>query len=145
MENFGVIVSRESVRHRVNRFGRYLADCIKRDRPNPRDQMVSGRSGNHMDGKAYWLWCAVDAAGDVRDILVQPRRLTARFGDPSVVVTDKLRSDIKPIHDLAPGADHRAHKGLNNRAEVSHRPTRRREKIMGVQVTPAGPKISLRS
>ena len=42
-----------------------------------------------------------------------------------------MRSDIKPIARQAPGADHRAHKGLNNRIEGSHRPTRRREKIMG--------------
>jgi putative transposase len=48
-----------------------------------------------------------------------------------VIITDKLRSYIKPIARQAPGADHRAHKGLNNRIEGSHRPTRRREKIMG--------------
>jgi putative transposase len=47
------------------------------------------------------------------------------------VVTDKLRSYTKPIDNLAPGADHRAHKGLNNRIEGSHLPTRKREKIMG--------------
>ena len=57
--------------------------------------------------------------------------MTTRFGTPRVVVTDKLRSYIKPIRDLAPDADHRAHKGLNNRMEGSHRPTRKREKLMG--------------
>jgi len=36
-----------------------------------------------------------------------------------------------PIRQLAPNADHRAHKDLNNRIEGSHRPTRRREKVMG--------------
>jgi putative transposase len=46
-------------------------------------------------------------------------------------VTDKLRSYTKPVRALAPDADHRAHKGLNNRIENSHRPTRKREKIMG--------------
>ena len=59
------------------------------------------------------------------------------FGDPRVLVTDKLRSYIKPIKSLAPNADHRAHKGLNNRAEGSHRPTRKREKIMGRFKSPA--------
>ena len=44
---------------------------------------------------------------------------------------DKLRSYTKPIARLASGADHRAHKGLNNRIENSHRPTRKREKLMG--------------
>ena len=44
---------------------------------------------------------------------------------------DKLRSYIKPIKVLAPDADHRDHKGLNNAIEVSHRPTRKREKLFG--------------
>ena len=85
---------------------------------------------------------AVDANGDVLDILVQGRRnakaakrfmvkLITQFGPPRVAITDKLRSYIKPIAHQAPGADHRAHKGLNNRIEGSHRPTRRREKIIG--------------
>lgn len=59
------------------------------------------------------------------------KRLIARFSTPRVVITDKLRSYFKPIRDLAPEAEHRAHKGLNNRIEGSHRPTRKREKIMG--------------
>ena len=95
-----------------------------------------------INGRKYWLWRAVDANGDVLDILVQPqrnanaarrflKRLIARFGEPRVVVTDRLRSYFKPIRELAPNADHRAHKGLNNRIEGSHRPTRRREKVMG--------------
>lgn len=50
---------------------------------------------------------------------------------PRVVITDKLRSYIKPIKALVPNADHRAHKGLNNAIEVSHQSTRKREKIMG--------------
>jgi putative transposase len=57
--------------------------------------------------------------------------LVKQFGEPHVVVTDKLRSYIKPIQYLAPDADHQAHKGLNNRIENPHRPTRKREKIMG--------------
>ena len=93
-------------------------------------------------GKKHWLWRAIEADGEVLDILVQTRRnakaakrffqrLVAQFGEPRVVITDKLRSYFKPVKTLAPNADHRAHKGLNNAIEVSHRPTRRREKIMG--------------
>jgi|TARA_R110002126_G_scaffold86592_3_gene209103 putative transposase len=92
--------------------------------------------------KKHWLWRAIDAKGDVLDILVQTRRnakaakrffqrLVSQFGEPRVVITEKLRSYIKPIKTLAPHADHRVHKGLNNAIEVSHRPTRKREKIMG--------------
>ncbi len=93
-------------------------------------------------GKKLWLRRAIDADGDVLDILVQTRRnamaakrffqrLVAQFGELRVVITDKLRSYIKPIKTLAPDAEHRAHKGLNNAIEVSHRPTRKREKIIG--------------
>ncbi|NSY41649.1 DDE-type integrase/transposase/recombinase, partial [Leisingera sp. ANG59] len=57
--------------------------------------------------------------------------LVAAYGEPRVVITDKLRSYTKPIKAITPDADHRAHKGLNNRIEGSHRPTRKREKMMG--------------
>jgi putative transposase len=80
-------------------------------------------------------------AVDVLDIIVQSRRNTRagdhffrklfkQYGQPRVLVTDKLRSYGVALKPLAPGIDHGAHKGLNNRTEVSHRPTRRREKIM---------------
>jgi len=67
--------------------------------------------------------------GEMQKLQIQ--RLTAQFGEPRVVITDKLRSYIQPVSKLAPNADHRAHKGLNNAIEVSHRPTRKREKIFG--------------
>jgi len=53
------------------------------------------------------------------------------FWRATVIVTDKLRSYSAALKELAPGIEHRSHKGLNNRSEGSHRPTRRREKIMG--------------
>ncbi len=59
------------------------------------------------------------------------KRLMGRFGDPRVVITDKLRSYIKSIRNLAPNADQRTHKKLNNLIGGSHRPTRKREKLMG--------------
>ena len=138
----GVIVSREAIRLWVNRFGRHFADCIKRERPGCADKWHLDEVVIMINGEKFWLWRAVDAHGDVLDILVLKHRsakaakrfltrLVARFGQPRVIVTDKLRSYIKPIKALAPDADHRAHKGLNNRIEGSHRPTRKREKIMG--------------
>ncbi|SEA99018.1 putative transposase [Rubrimonas cliftonensis] len=137
----GVTVSREAIRLWVNRFGTQFASCIRRDRPGAADNWHIDEVVVAINGVNHWLWRAVDANGDVLDILVQPRRnakaakrflkrLIARFGEPRVV-TDKLRSYIKPIRDLTPDADHRAHKGLNNRIEGSHRPTRKREKIIG--------------
>ena len=138
----GVIVSRETIRLWVNRFGAHFAACIRRDRPRPNDKWHLDEVVIPINGVKHWLWRAVDANGDTLDILVQKhrnakaarrflRRLIAQFGQPRVLITDKLRSYGKPIARLAPQADHRAHKGLNNRIEGSHRPTRRREKIMG--------------
>lgn len=125
-----------------NRFGAQFASCIRRDRPRSADKWHLDEVVIPIRGKKYWLWRAVDANGDTRDILVQTRRnaraarrflagLIAQFGHPRVVVTDKLRSYFTPIRKRAPGAGHRAHKSLNNRIEGSHRPTRRREKFMG--------------
>ena len=138
----GVIVSREAVRLWINRFGRHFADCIRKDRPKPNDKWHMDEVVITIANKKFWLWRAIDANGDVLDILVQQRRnkkaakrffsrLIKQFGNPRVVVTDKLGSYVKPIENLAPDADHRAHKGLNNRIENSHRQTRKREKIMG--------------
>ena len=138
----GVIVSREAIRLWVNRFGRHLADCIRRDRPRPHDTWHLNEVVITIRGKKHWLWRAIDANGDLLDILVQTRRnakaekrffkrLVTKFGESRVIITDKLRSYIKPIKTLTPDADHRAHMGLNIVIEVSHRPTRKREKIFG--------------
>lgn len=137
-----IIVSREAIRLWVNRFGQHFAHCVRRDRPRPNDKWHLDEVVITIRGKKHWLWRAIDADGDVLDILVQTRRsakaatrffrrLIAQFGEPRVVITDKLRSYIKPVSALASQADHRAHKGLNNAIEVSHRPTRKREKIFG--------------
>jgi putative transposase len=95
-----------------------------------------------MNGRRYWLWRAVDQDGVVLDILVQARRnqqaaerFLRRVVDgwgtrPRVVVTDKLASYPPAIRRVLPGVEHRRHKRLNNRAENSHRPTRRRERAM---------------
>jgi putative transposase len=84
----------------------------------------------------------VDADGTVLDILVQDRRDTAaarRFFRkllektltvPRVIVTDKLRSYGAAHREAMPSVEHRSHKGLNNRAENSHQPTRQRERAM---------------
>ena len=138
----GVNVSRETVRLWINCCGCHFADCIRQDRPKPNDKWHMGEGVIMIGTKKFWLWRAIDADGDVLDILVQPRRnekaarrffsrLVKQFGSPRVAVTDKLKSYVKPTQNLAPDADHRAHKGLNNRIENSHRQTRKREKIMG--------------
>jgi putative transposase len=78
----------------------------------------------------------------VLDILVQSRRdqhAAERFlrqvihsvgYEPRVVITDKLASYPPAIRRVLPNVDHRRHKGLNNRAENSHLPVRKRERAM---------------
>jgi putative transposase len=96
-----------------------------------------------MNKHRYWLWRAIDQDGTVLDILVQSRRdqhaaerflyrvLDAEDGaEPRVVVTDKLASYPPAIKRALPSAEHRRHKRLNNRADNSHRPVRKRERAM---------------
>ena len=139
----GVIVSYEAVRLWCLKFGQTFAKKLRQRRGRPGDTWHLDELFIRIRGKRYYLWRAVDQDGDTLDILVQKRRNTGaakRFFRkllkglqyvPNRLVTDKLRSYFAPIRKLAPDADHRAHKGLNNRIEGSHRPTRRREKIMG--------------
>jgi putative transposase len=135
----GVIVSRKAVRLWIKPFGAHFANCIRRDRPKPNNKWHLDEVVISINGVKYWLWRAIDPNGD---ILVQERRntkaakrffgkLIRQFGEPRVVVTDKLRSYIRPVQALAPDAGRRADKGMNNRIDNSHRPTRKREKIMG--------------
>jgi putative transposase len=93
-------------------------------------------------GKLHYLWRAVDQDGHVLDILVQSRRnakAAKRFFRkllkdlqyvPRVIVTDKLKSYAAAKREILPGVEHRQSRYLNNRAEVSHQPTRRRERQM---------------
>jgi len=138
----GVVLSYETIRAWVAKFGLQYAKAIRRDRPKVADKWHLDEVVLPINSKKYWLWRAVDSKGDVLDILVQSRRnkraairffrkLFKAFGEPWVIGTDKLRSYGAALKELAPGIEHRSHKGFNNRSEGSHRPTRRREKIMG--------------
>ena len=138
----GITVSYETIRSWVAKFGHQYARAIRRDRPRPNNKWHLDEVVISIKGEKHWLWRAVDANGDVLDILVQSRRntkaakrflrkLVKRFGLPRVFITDKLRSYGAAKRQLIPGVEHRQHKGLNNKAEVSHRLTRRREKIFG--------------
>ena len=138
----GITVSHETVRFWVAKFGRQYAKSIRRDRPPVGDKWHLDEVVIGIRGVEYWLWRAVDQNGNALDILVQSRRntkaakrfmhkLMKQYGVPRIMVTDKLRSYGAAKRDLAPGWEQRSHKGLNNAAEVSHKPTRRRERVMG--------------
>ena len=143
----GIVVSYETIRDWVNRFGRQFAAKVRRDRPSPADKWYLDEVVIRIKGKTHWLWRAVDDNGDVLDILLQSgrdkaaakrflKKLLKRWGQPRVLITDKLRSYAAAKTQITPGLEHRQHKGLNNRSEASHRHTRRREKLMGCFKSP---------
>jgi putative transposase len=99
----GVIASREAVCLWANRFGAHFATCIRRNRPRPNDKWHLAEVVIPINGVKHWLWRTVDANGDTLDILVQTRRnakaakrfltrLISQYGQPRVIITDKLRS-----------------------------------------------------
>ena len=138
----GVTVSYESIRDWSIRFGRQFAANLKRRRPKPGDKWHLDEVFIRIRGKLHYLWRAVDQNGAVLDILVQKRRdtdaakrffrrlLSGRAEAPRVIVTDKLRSYAAAKREILPKVEHRQSRYLNNRAEVSHQPTRRRERQM---------------
>ncbi|MFF7888941.1 IS6 family transposase [Streptomyces sp. NPDC020794] len=138
----GVIVSYETVRRWCAKFGQAYANGLRRRRPRPGDKWHLDEVFIKINGEERYLWRAVDQDGMVLDILVQNRRdkaaarrffrrLMKETGTvPRVVVTDKLRSYGAAHREVMPSVEHRSHKGLNNRAENSHQPTRQRERAM---------------
>ena len=95
-----------------------------------------------INGERQYLWRAVDQDGDLIDILVQLRRdgraarrffsrlLNSQRQEPVRLVTDKLGSSRVAHRDVMPLVTHDTTRYANNRAEVSHQPTRQRERQM---------------
>src|SRR5215204_146673 len=136
----GILVSYETVRRGALKFGPAYAW-------RPRRKTLSRRDIWHLDevvvtiaGQKHWLWRAVDQDGYVLDEVIQTRRNTTaakrllkrllrkQGGPPRRMVTDKLGSYAAARRQIMPEVEHRSHMGLNNRAENSHLPFRRRER-----------------
>jgi putative transposase len=138
----GIEVSHETVRQWAMKFGESFAKQIRRRLPTPGDKWHLDDVAISIAGRKHWLWRDVDQHGVVLDILVQSRRnakaaerllrklLKKQGAAPRVMITDKLASYVAAKRVVMPSVEHRQHKGLNNRAENSHQPTRRRERIM---------------
>ena len=138
----GIIVSPEAIRLWCTKFGPTYAAGLRRRRARSGDKWHLDEVLLKIRGKRHWLWRAVDQHGVVLDILVQERRDQAsaeRFlqcvlqsceYEPRVVITDKLASYAPAIRRVLPRTEHRRHKRLNNRAENSHLPTRKRERVL---------------
>ena len=141
----GVDVSHEAVRYWWHRFGPMFASEIRKRRIQG---MRSSRWQWHLDemfvkinGQRHYLWRAVDHEGEVLESFVTKvrdkkaelkflRKAMRKHGRPEVIVTDRLRSYGAALREI--GAAHRRETGrwLNNRAENSHLPFRRRERAM---------------
>ena len=94
-----------------------------------------------IDGETYYLWRAVDHEGEVLDAFVTKKRdrkaalkflkkVMKRYGRPKVIVTDRLRSSRSAMREIGNEARQETGRWLNNRAENSHQPFRRRERAM---------------
>src|SRR5277367_5132292 len=138
----GVVVSYETVRRWVNHFGPMIAADLRKRRPKPHATWHLDEVYLKIDGRMVYLWRAVDAEGEVLDVLVQAKRnkraalklmrkLLKNYGFvPQRLVTDDLRSYRAAVHDLGIARRHVRGRSKNNRAENSHQPTRRRERKM---------------
>jgi putative transposase len=133
---------RETVRQWCRKFGQGYANTLRRRRPRPGDTWHLDEVFIQINGTQHYLWRAVDQDGTVLDILVQRRRDTVAAKKffrrlpkglayvPRVIISDTLASYGAAKREILPRVEHRRHKGLNNRAENAHQPTRERERRM---------------
>ena len=138
----GVAVSYETVRRWVNHFGPMIAANLRKRRLKPHTTWHLDEVYLKIDGRMVYLWRAVDAEGEVLDVLVQSKRnkhaalklmrkLLKKYAFvPERLVTDDLRSYSAAVRDLGIERRHERGRWKNNRAENSHQPTRRRERKM---------------
>ena len=141
----GIDVSHETVRFWWNRFGPLFANEIRKRRA---EGVRSSRWRWHLDevfvkinGERHYLWRAVDHEGEVLESFVAKtrdkkaalrflRKTMRKHGGPEVIVTDKLRSYGAALREIGAGDRQETGRWLNNRAENSHLPFRRRERAM---------------
>lgn len=142
----GVDISHETVRYWWNRFGPMIAAEIRKNRVN-RMRAYSNWQW-HLDevfvkvnGEQHYLWRAVDHEGEMLESYVTKRRdrkaalkflrkTMTRHGHPHILVTYKLRSYGAAMKDIGNADKQETGRWLNNRAENSHLPFRRRERAM---------------
>ncbi len=136
-----ISVSYEAIRLWINKFGPEFTKRLRRRHAGFGDTYFLDEVFVKIGGKQHYLWRAVDQDGEVVDIYLQKRRdaksakrFFQRFlksGDmPREIVTDKLRSYGVAHRSLIPIARHNTQQYANNRAELSHQPTRVRERGM---------------
>jgi putative transposase len=142
----GIDVSHESVRFWWQRFAPMFAAEIRKKRAErlrsgPQWQWNLDEMFVKINGERLYLWRAVDHEGEVLESFVTKsrdkkaalkflRKSMKRYGRPHVFVTDKLRSYGAALKELGAADRQETGRWLNNRAENSHLPFRRRERAM---------------
>jgi len=142
----GIDISHETVRFWWNRFGPMFAAEIRRRRVAHMRGYPQWRW--HLDevfvkinGQFCYLWRAVDHEGEVLEAVVTARRdkaaalkllkkIMKKYGPPHSIVTDRLRAYSAAMKEIGAADRHEVGGRLNNRAENSHQPFRRRERVM---------------
>ena len=142
----GIEISHETERFWWNRFGPMFAADIRRKRINRMRSYSNWQ--RHLDevfvkinGETHCLWRAVDHEGEVLETYVTKRRdrkaalkflrkLMKRYGSPKVIVTERLRSYGAAMKVIGNANRQAVGRWKNNRAENSHLPFRRRERVM---------------
>ena len=141
----GIEIIYETVRVWWNRFGPIFAAEIRKRRIHHRSY---SQWRWHLDevfvkinGTTHYLWRAVDHEGEVLESFVTKKRdrkaalrflrkAMKRYGRPKVIVTDRLRSYRAAMKEIGNEERQETGRWLNNRAENSHQPFRRRERAM---------------
>jgi len=138
----GIVVSHETVRQWCRKFGPDYARKLRRRQGRLGDTWHLDELFVNIGGRRHYLWRAVDQDGDVIDILVQrwrDARAAKRFfrkllkgqgSEPRWLITDKLGSYSAAHRSVMPSVVHDTRRWANNRAEVSHQPSRQRERQM---------------
>ena len=138
----GITVSYESIRLRCNKFGRQYAKRLKYRHQGFGDTFYIDEVFVKLTDKQQYLWRAVDQDGEMVDVFLQARRdgtaakrffkrlLKNHHNEPRKIVTDKLRSYGVAHRELISETIHDTAQYANNRAELSHQPTRVRERGM---------------
>jgi putative transposase len=138
----GIIVSYEAIRQWCRRFGPAYARSLRRRQGRLGDTWHLDELFVNIQGRQQYLWRAVDQDGDVIDILVQPRRDSTRGRTLLPQAVERARpcataADHGQTAQLRggpprvmPSVAHSTTQYENNRAELSHQPTRQRERQM---------------
>jgi putative transposase len=142
----GIDISHETVRFWWNRFGPIFAAEIRKRRAAhmrgyPQWRWHLDEAFVKINGKLCYLWRAVDHEGEVLEAVVTTKRdkvaalkflkrVMKKCGRPRIIVTDRLCSYSAAMKAIGNADRQEVGRRLNNRAENSHQPFRRRERAM---------------